>query len=97
LVTMPNSYSVRKCDHVDISKPWAPCRGFACLQSPWHKTIAYLVVYLNGSMDMEERGAVPDAFRKSHRVLVSTDAGGEGLNLQFAHVIINCDISWNPM
>lgn len=55
------------------------------------------VVTLNGTMDMEERGAVQDAFRKSHRVLVSTDAGGEGLNLQFAHVIINYDIPWNPM
>ena len=30
-------------------------------------------------------------------MLVSTDAGGEGLNLQFAHVIINYDIPWNPM
>lgn len=55
------------------------------------------VVTLNGSMDMEERGAAQDAFRKSHRVLVSTDAGGEGLNLQFAHVVINYDIPWNPM
>lgn len=55
------------------------------------------VVTLNGSMDMEERKQSQDAFRKSHRVLVSTDAGGEGLNLQFAHVIINYDIPWNPM
>jgi len=55
------------------------------------------VVILNGSMDMEERKQAQDAFRKSHRVLVSTDAGGEGLNLQFAHVIINYDIPWNPM
>lgn len=55
------------------------------------------VVTLNGGHDMEERGAAQDAFRKSHRVLVSTDAGGEGLNLQFAHVIINYDIPWNPM
>jgi len=55
------------------------------------------VVTLNGSMTMEERGVVQDDFRKSHRVLVSTDAGGEGLNLQFAHVIINYDIPWNPM
>ncbi|QAZ66815.1 DEAD/DEAH box helicase [Solidesulfovibrio carbinolicus] len=55
------------------------------------------VVSLNGSMTMEERRAAQDAFRKSHRVLVSTDAGGEGLNLQFAHVIINYDIPWNPM
>jgi superfamily II DNA or RNA helicase len=55
------------------------------------------VVTLNGFMDMEERKQAQDAFRKSHRVLVSTDAGGEGLNLQFAHVIINYDIPWNPM
>lgn len=55
------------------------------------------VVTLNGSMDMEERKQAQDAFRTSHRVLVSTDAGGEGLNLQFAHVIINYDIPWNPM
>lgn len=55
------------------------------------------VVTLNGSMNMEERETVQDAFRKSHRVLVSTDAGGEGLNLQFSHVIINYDIPWNPM
>lgn len=55
------------------------------------------VVTLNGSMNMEERKQAQDAFRKSHRVLVSTDAGGEGLNLQFAHVIINYDIPWNPM
>jgi len=55
------------------------------------------VVTLNGSMGMEERGTAQNTFRKSHRVLVSTDAGGEGLNLQFAHVIINYDIPWNPM
>ena len=55
------------------------------------------VVTLNGSMDMEERKQAQEAFRKTHRVLVSTDAGGEGLNLQFAHVIINYDIPWNPM
>ena len=54
-------------------------------------------VTLNGSMDMDERQQAQDAFRKTHRVLISTDAGGEGLNLQFAHVIINYDIPWNPM
>jgi len=31
------------------------------------------------------------------RILVSTDAGGEGLNLQFCHVVVNFDIPWNPM
>ncbi len=37
------------------------------------------------------------SFRKEARILVSTDAGGEGLNLQFAHVVINYDLPWNPM
>jgi hypothetical protein len=55
------------------------------------------VVTLNGSMDMGERQRAQDAFRDQARVLVSTDAGGEGLNLQFCHVIINYDIPWNPM
>lgn len=55
------------------------------------------VVTINGGHDMDERNQAQDAFRESHRVMVSTDAGGEGLNLQFAHVIINYDIPWNPM
>jgi SNF2 family DNA or RNA helicase len=33
----------------------------------------------------------------SAQVLISTDAGGEGLNLQFCHVIVNYDLPWNPM
>ena len=44
------------------------------------------VVCLNGSMDMEERKRVQDAFAKDARILISTDAGGEGLNLQFVYV-----------
>jgi hypothetical protein len=55
------------------------------------------VVCLNGSMDMEERKRVQEAFAKDARILISTDAGGEGLNLQFCHVVINYDIPWNPM
>ena len=31
------------------------------------------------------------------RFLVSTEAGGEGLNLQFCHVVVNFDMPWNPM
>lgn len=55
------------------------------------------VATLNGSMAMDERKRAQDAFRDQTRILVSTDAGGEGLNLQFCHVIINYDIPWNPM
>ena len=55
------------------------------------------VVILNGSMGMEERKKAQDIFRDRTRVLISTDAGGEGLNLQFCHVVINYDMPWNPM
>lgn len=57
----------------------------------------FSVVCLNGSMDMEERKRVQEAFAKEARILISTEAGGEGLNLQFCHVVINYDIPWNPM
>lgn len=57
----------------------------------------FSVVCLNGSMDMEERKRAQEAFAKDVRILISTDAGGEGLNLQFCHVVINYDIPWNPM
>ncbi len=57
----------------------------------------FSLVCLNGSMDMEERTRVQEAFAKDARILISTDAGGEGLNLQFCHVVINYDIPWNPM
>ena len=57
----------------------------------------FSVVCLNGSMDMDERRRVQEAFAREARILISTDAGGEGLNLQFCHVVINYDIPWNPM
>jgi SNF2 family DNA or RNA helicase len=57
----------------------------------------FSVVCLNGFMGMEERKRVQEAFAKDVRILISTDAGGEGLNLQFCHVVINYDIPWNPM
>ncbi len=57
----------------------------------------FAVICLNGSMGMDERKKVQDAFAKDARILISTDAGGEGLNLQFCHVVINYDIPWNPM
>ncbi|MGB2773864.1 MAG: helicase-related protein [Anaerolineae bacterium] len=57
----------------------------------------FSVVCLNGSLDMDARVRVQEAFAREERILISTDAGGEGLNLQFCHVVINYDIPWNPM
>lgn len=57
----------------------------------------FSTVCLNGSMDLASRQRVQREFSQQARILVSTDAGGEGLNLQFAHVVINYDLPWNPM
>ena len=57
----------------------------------------FSVVCLNGSMDLDQRRRVQQSFAEKTRIMVSTDAGGEGLNLQFAHVVINYDLPWNPM
>lgn len=57
----------------------------------------FSVTTLNGSMDLETRTRAQQVFSKDVRVLISTDAGGEGLNLQFCHVIVNFDMPWNPM
>lgn len=57
----------------------------------------FSVVCLNGSMDLDQRRRVQREFAEKTRILVSTDAGGEGLNLQFAHIVINYDLPWNPM
>lgn len=52
---------------------------------------------LNGGMDLHQRQEILRRFAGDLRILVSTDAGGEGLNLQFCHVVVNYDIPWNPM
>lgn len=57
----------------------------------------FSVATLNGSMDLEARTRAQQVFSQDVRVLISTDAGGEGLNLQFCHVIVNFDMPWNPM
>ena len=52
---------------------------------------------INGGMSLEERNASLQQFRAEKQMLISTDAGGEGLNLQCAHIVINYDLPWNPM
>lgn len=53
-------------------------------------------VAINGQMSIGERQEAQRVFREEARVLVSTDAGGEGVNLQFAHVVVNYDLPWSP-
>ncbi len=55
-----------------------------------------VAVAINGSMSLGERALAQEAFCQRAQVLVSTDAGGEGINLQFAHVVVNWDLPWSP-
>lgn len=57
----------------------------------------YAVSVLNGSMSIDERNIALQDFRDRANIFISTDAGGEGLNLQFSNIIINYDLPWNPM
>lgn len=57
----------------------------------------YTVATLNGSLNLMERTKVVEEFRNNHQILISTDAGGEGLNLQFCSTLFNYDLPWNPM
>ena len=57
----------------------------------------FTVSILNGSMDMDERNQTLQDFKNNTSIFISTDAGGEGLNLQFSNIIINYDLPWNPM
>jgi len=56
------------------------------------------VVAIHGGMPREERRKVQEAFTqdKDVVVLVATDAAGEGINLQRAHLMVNYDLPWNP-
>ena len=56
------------------------------------------VVAIHGGMGREERKKAQEAFTqdKDVQVLLATDAAGEGINLQRAHLMVNYDLPWNP-
>ena len=56
------------------------------------------VVTIQGGMHREERKLIEESFKNDPAVsvLVATDAAGEGINLQRAHLMINYDLPWNP-
>ncbi|MCH1624869.1 DEAD/DEAH box helicase [Ferdinandcohnia quinoae] len=73
----------------------------------YRATQMYLQWYLqqNGISSVPFRGGfkrgkkdwMKELFKGRHQVLIATEAGGEGINLQFCNHIINYDLPWNPM
>ena len=70
-------------------------------------TMTYLSKYLEkqgiahtcfrGSMTLKAKDAAIEDFRESVPVMLASETGGEGRNLQFANTIVNYDLPWNPM
>ncbi|MDI6786415.1 MAG: helicase-related protein [bacterium] len=56
----------------------------------------YVVNTIHGGMRLEERIMAEEIFKNQTQILVATEAAGEGINLQFCHLMINYDLPWNP-
>ncbi|WP_413363330.1 DEAD/DEAH box helicase [Lysinibacillus sp. 3P01SB] len=54
-------------------------------------------VPFNGKFSKSKRDWMKQLFRDKAQVLIATESGGEGINLQFCHHVINYDLPWNPM
>lgn len=54
-------------------------------------------VPFRGGFGRGKKDWMKDLFANKVRVLVATESGGEGINLQFCHTMINFDLPWNPM
>lgn len=51
---------------------------------------------ISGSKTADMKAAIVDAFRDGKSILIATESGAEGINLQFCSLIINFDLPWNP-
>ena len=56
----------------------------------------YFINTIHGGMRLEDRIKAEGLFKTETEVLVATEAAGEGINLQFCHLMLNYDIPWNP-
>ncbi|MBY9013374.1 MAG: DEAD/DEAH box helicase family protein, partial [Candidatus Lokiarchaeota archaeon] len=59
----------------------------------------YYIETFYGGLDKSEKDEAVERFRTSEKfaMLISTEIGGEGRNFQFARILINYDLPWNPM
>lgn len=63
------------------------------------EAVGWDVQVFHGQLKPEAKDASVEAFKNSTQpsVLLSTEAGGEGRNFQFCHLLVNYDLPWNPM
>ncbi|MBU2462024.1 DUF3883 domain-containing protein, partial [bacterium] len=60
------------------------------------KSWGYSVNFIHGGMRLEDRVEAEKVFKNDTQIMVATEAAGEGINLQFCHLMVNYDIPWNP-
>ena len=60
------------------------------------KEWGFSVSTIHGKMPHEKRVEVQHTFENETQILIATEAAGEGINLQFCHLMINYDLPWNP-
>lgn len=57
----------------------------------------YSVCTIHGGHAPPERKRIQQEFRQDKQICIATEAAGEGINLQFCHLMINYDLPWNPV
>jgi len=60
------------------------------------KEWGYSTCEIHGGMDAQKRKEEQGLFQTDRQICVATEAAGEGINLQFCHLMINYDLPWNP-
>lgn len=60
-------------------------------------SMGYEVATFNGQMNLMQKEQEVRRFRHSVPIMITSEAGGEGRNFQFAHIMVNYDLPWNPM
>lgn len=63
----------------------------------YFKGKGYIVSFIHGGQDLDERKRALTQFKNESQILIATDAAGESLNMQFCHIVFNYDLPWNPM
>ncbi len=51
---------------------------------------------VSGSLSADMRAALVDRFKEQAMIMIATEAGAEGINLQFCSMVVNYDLPWNP-
>lgn len=100
--------SARENTAIEITHKWLKEHGRVLIFTQHTDTVTGLLRRMevegitarsfHGSMSAGERAATIAAFRSGEApVMISTDAGAEGQNLQFCNCVLNFDLPWNPM